>query len=585
MGSAASPRRSDAAWMGLCFIRPRAGGRRRRPGGTARPRPRRESQNGVAARHIVDVQGGPGNSGTTAIAPGAGAGIRAAVERAGDLSDGAVSRLGVRVFPGTRRPAGQLRQRAGGLVVGDRDLDHGGIWRRGADHPARPAGGGCGDDLRPRRVRALDRYSRHRLCRRNPPRQFSENLGVGEQGAVLCRAGARRDRRCHAHAAHHGSAGAHHDHPQGPDRRLHVFHRCRRGRGRFAGQEGDARRRRVLRRDGPARQQFALRQYHHQAGVAAPGAGSRGLPHADGAASRSGRDHRRRGQAARAGKQVTERRMPEATATASAPLLDIDGARATIRLNRPRHLNRLQADDLDALLKLFDRIEADPAIRVLVLTGTGRAFSAGYDLNSVAERAVSAKEDQEEEEPSAGSAFEVVVNRLEDLGVPTICRLNGGVYGGSTDLALACDFRIGVDTAEMFMPAARLGLHYYKSGIKRYVTRLGVDNAKKLFLTAEKIEAPEMLRIGYRTAMVPAEALDEEVDRLASILAGNAPLAMRGMKQAINEVARGELDEAAADRRHRDSMRGAEIKEGIKAFAESHYFQAKMTLHIHVIVR
>jgi len=100
------------------------------------------------------------------------------------------------------------------------------------------------------------------------------------------------------------------------------------------------------------------------------------------------------------------------------------------------------------------------------------------------------------------------------------------------------------------------------------VSRLGADNARKLFLTAEKIEAPEMLRIGYLTAMVPAEALDEEVDRLASILAGNAPLAMRGMKQAINEFARGELDEAAADRRHRDSMRGAEIKEGIKAFAE-----------------
>jgi len=118
------------------------------------------------------------------------------------------------------------------------------------------------------------------------------------------------------------------------------------------------------------------------------------------------------------------------------------------------------------------------------------------------------------------------------------------------------------------MPAARLGLHYYKSGIKRYVSRLGADNARKLFLTAQKISAAEMLRIGYLTAMAPAEALDEEVDKLATILAGNAPLAMRGMKCAINEFARGELDEAAADRRHRDSMRGAEIKEGIKAFAE-----------------
>jgi enoyl-CoA hydratase len=255
--------------------------------------------------------------------------------------------------------------------------------------------------------------------------------------------------------------------------------------------------------------------------------------------------------------------MSDSAETASAPVLEISGARATIRLNRPKHLNRLQAEDLGDLLKLFDRIEADPAIRVLVLTGTGRAFSSGYDLNSVADRATSAKEEQ-----SAGSAFEVVVNRLEDLGVPTICRLNGGVYGGSTDLALACDFRIGVDTAEMFMPAARLGLHYYRSGIERYVSRLGVDNAKMLFLTAQKITAPEMLRIGYLTAMVPQESLDEEVDRLAAILAGNAPQAMRGMKRAINEFARGRLDEEAADHRHRQSMRSTEIKEGIKARSE-----------------
>jgi enoyl-CoA hydratase/carnithine racemase len=120
----------------------------------------------------------------------------------------------------------------------------------------------------------------------------------------------------------------------------------------------------------------------------------------------------------------------------------------------------------------------------------------------------------------------------------------------------------------MFMPAARLGLHYYKSGIKRYVSRLGADNAKRLFLTAERIGAAEMLRIGYLTAMVPAEALDQEVDRLAGIVAANAPVAMRGMKRTINEFARGMLDEEAADRRHRHSMRSAEIKEGVKAFAE-----------------
>jgi enoyl-CoA hydratase/carnithine racemase len=259
---------------------------------------------------------------------------------------------------------------------------------------------------------------------------------------------------------------------------------------------------------------------------------------------------------------MDQRSSPATDPASTTPLLEINGPRATIRLNRPKHLNRLQPEDLEVLLKLFDRIEADPAIRVMVLTGTGRAFSAGYDLGSVAERAASAQEE------TAGSAFEIVVNRLEDLAIPTICRINGGVYGGSTDLALACDFRIGVDSCEMFMPAARLGLHYYKSGIKRYVSRLGVDNAKRLFLTAERIGAPEMLRIGYLTAMVPAEAFDEEVDRLVAVLAGNAPVAMAGMKRAINEFARGGLDEDAADRRARDSMRSAEIKEGMAAFKE-----------------
>jgi enoyl-CoA hydratase/carnithine racemase len=146
--------------------------------------------------------------------------------------------------------------------------------------------------------------------------------------------------------------------------------------------------------------------------------------------------------------------------------------------------------------------------------------------------------------------------------------LNGGVYGGSTDLALACDFRIGIESCEMLMPAARLGLHYYPSGIRRYVSRLGVAAAKKLFLTAQKVDAAEMLRIGYLDALVPAGELDVAVDALAAILAANAPNAIRGMKRAINEIARASFDEDAARRRHQDSLRGEEIKEGIAAFAE-----------------
>ena len=152
--------------------------------------------------------------------------------------------------------------------------------------------------------------------------------------------------------------------------------------------------------------------------------------------------------------------------------------------------------------------------------------------------------------------------------MPTICRLNGGVYGGSTDLALACDFRIGVDTAEMFMPAARLGLHYYKSGIERYVTRLGVDNAKKLFLTAQKITRARDAadRLSHRDGAGGDAGRGSRQARRTSSPAMRL-IAMRGMKRAINEFARGKLDEEAANQRHRESMRGAEIKEGIKAFA------------------
>jgi enoyl-CoA hydratase/carnithine racemase len=244
------------------------------------------------------------------------------------------------------------------------------------------------------------------------------------------------------------------------------------------------------------------------------------------------------------------------------PVLSLEGARATIRLNRPRQLNKITPDDIAALLDALEAVERDDAVRVLIFTGTGRAFSGGYDLGDIAAR------QNQPAPPSSRRSFEALANRIEDFPLPTICRLNGGVYGGSTDLALACDFRIGVNTCEMLMPAARLGLHYYPSGIRRYVWRLGLGAAKKLFLTAQKIDAAEMLRIGYLDAVVPADELDTAVDALAAVLAANAPTAIRGMKRAINEIARSSFDEDAARARHQESARGDEIKEGIAAFKE-----------------
>ena len=161
---------------------------------------------------------------------------------------------------------------------------------------------------------------------------------------------------------------------------------------------------------------------------------------------------------------------------------------------------------------------------------------------------------------------------IEPAGRPAACPpsagCNGGVYGGSTDLALACDFRIGHDGVEMFMPAGRLGVHYYEAGMRRYVSRLGLNAAKRLFLTAERIDAAEMLRIGYLTEVAPAEELDARVDALADRIAAMAPLAVQGMKRALDEIARGALDVPALEARAAACKDSEDLKEGLRAFRE-----------------
>jgi enoyl-CoA hydratase/carnithine racemase len=254
----------------------------------------------------------------------------------------------------------------------------------------------------------------------------------------------------------------------------------------------------------------------------------------------------------------------ESAVEATPPLLSLSGSVATITLNRPAVANRIEPADLAALAGYFDRIAADPAIRTLVLTGTGRIFSSGYHLGDLQDRASG----QQAETAPRNASFEDVVNKLEDLRLPTICRLNGGVYGGATDLALACDFRIGDINAQMFMPAARLGLHYYESGMVRYVTRLGVNAAKLLFLTARRIEAQEMFRIGYLTTLCEVGELDAAVDGLVKDLSNMAPLSVTGMKRAINEIARDALDRDAFVARAQACATSEDLKEGLRAFHE-----------------
>jgi enoyl-CoA hydratase len=246
------------------------------------------------------------------------------------------------------------------------------------------------------------------------------------------------------------------------------------------------------------------------------------------------------------------------------PSLSIQGSRATLHLNRPRVMNRVQPEDVREILRLLTEVEANPAVRVLVIASTGKAFSAGYHLGDLAQQANAGGGD-----PSTDN-FETLVDRVEQVTVPTIARLHGGVYGGSTDLALACDFRVGVTPhTVMFMPAARIGVHYYESGLKRYVSRLGLNNAKRLFMLAEQQSAEELLRIGYLTDLVADEAeLDARIDAIARRLGELAPLAVQGAKRAINEIAHQALDRDALKARIAVAKNSDDLKEGLAAFRE-----------------
>ncbi len=235
-----------------------------------------------------------------------------------------------------------------------------------------------------------------------------------------------------------------------------------------------------------------------------------------------------------------------------------DHGRATITLARPRHLNRLHREDLLALQQHFAALARDSAARVLVLTGSGRAFCAGFNLEELSEGSAAARDPQ---------LFEHTVDALEALPLPTIARLNGGVFGGATDLALACDFRLGVEGMELRMPAARLGLHYYPTGLRRYVSRLGLAAAKRLFLLAETVPADELLRIGYLDQLASSATLDAHVDALTAALAEGAPLAVQGMKRSLDEIARGEFDLARLREREARCAASDDLREGLAAFA------------------
>jgi len=245
----------------------------------------------------------------------------------------------------------------------------------------------------------------------------------------------------------------------------------------------------------------------------------------------------------------------------TAPLLHIEDGVATITLNRPAQRNRLENTDLALLLQYFDQINQDTAVRLVVLTANTQGhpkpvFCAGYDIGGFSDA------------DHGSTAFEKVPEALNQLRPITICALNGSIYGGATDLVLACDLRLALEGIEWRMPAAALGLHYYPSGLQRYVSQFGIAAAKRAFLTARVFSSADLHALGLFESFYSAVDFPTKLQSLVNDVLALAPLAVQAMKRSLNEIAAGHYDEAAQRERELLSSRTEDFAQGLKAFAE-----------------
>jgi enoyl-CoA hydratase/carnithine racemase len=243
------------------------------------------------------------------------------------------------------------------------------------------------------------------------------------------------------------------------------------------------------------------------------------------------------------------------------PTLDIRGSTATLTLHRPSQRNSLTDEDLSTLLAHFDTLNQTASVEVVVLRAdTGgqqpAVFSAGYNVGGF------------DNDPMAPLFFEKIPEALERLRPITVCALNGSVYGGATDVVLACDFIVAQRGFTWRMPACALGLHYYPSGLRRYVNRLGVQASKRAFLLGQAQPFEDLEALDVFEALVEAEHFETALSQLVTTLNGMAPLALSLTKKSLNEIAAGMYNEPALKERSRQSVHSHDFAEGRAAFAE-----------------
>jgi enoyl-CoA hydratase len=199
-----------------------------------------------------------------------------------------------------------------------------------------------------------------------------------------------------------------------------------------------------------------------------------------------------------------------------------------IAIFRPERLNALNAATLDALHAAFDAAAADPAVRVVVLTGSGpKAFVAGADIAEMSGLS-----------PAEGRDFSLrgtrMMRRMEKMPKPVIAMINGFALGGGLELAMACHLRIAADTAKVGQPEINLGLIPGFGGTQRLLRLAGRAATLELCLLGTPIDAARALALGIVNRVVPAADLEAETMKLAGQLAASAPLALRGMLDCVN---------------------------------------------------
>ena len=241
----------------------------------------------------------------------------------------------------------------------------------------------------------------------------------------------------------------------------------------------------------------------------------------------------------------------------------------TLTMNRPEKLNAFNVEMMQGLQGGLERAAADDAVKVLVLTGAGKAFCAGGDVGSMAEGKAFASS---YEANVAALRQKMEVSRLlHELGKPTIAKVRGAMAGAGMALGLACDLRIASETAQVVTAFAKVGLAGDFGG-SWFLTRLvGEAKAKELYFTSPKVGAPEALALGIFNRVLPDAELDAAVDALALSLASGPAVALGYMKLNLSAVSGGaslpDLLDLEAARMVR-SAQTADHREAAQAFVE-----------------